>query len=112
MSKPPSSDSWGVIALPTNLEPEDPEDARRAQAIAAVGARVAAGEISGAQADAELLEIALTRFDFLPPDAIDELRRVGRELNQDVEMVETRLGSRDGDEPRPSPWGPPPEEVE
>lgn len=54
-------------------------------------ARVRAGLLSGEQADDELLEIALARFSFLPPDAIEEMRAFGRELNEEPEMVATRL---------------------
>jgi len=56
-----------------------------------VEARVCAGLLSGEQADDELLEIALARFDFLPPEAIAEMRAFGRELNEEPEMVATRL---------------------
>lgn len=56
-----------------------------------------AGWLSGEQADEELLDIALARFDFLPPESIEELRAFGRALNEEPEMVATRL--------RPAPMG-------
>jgi len=81
----------GGSAVPPLLRPPSDHDQQEAAAIAAVEARVRAGLLSGEQADDELLEIALARFSFLPPDAIEEMRAFGREFNEEPEMVATRL---------------------
>lgn len=64
-------------------------------AIATVEARVKAGEIDGAQADNELLEITLRRFHYLDEEQLEELRAFGREFNEEPEMVCTRLEPAD-----------------
>jgi hypothetical protein len=94
----PPSRRRGAIAVPAELAPVDERQQKEDAAIADVEARVRAGTLSGTEADAELLEIALGRFDYLPPDAIEELRSFGRELNEEPEMVETRLGPETGEE--------------
>lgn len=81
----------GAIAVPDDLSSVDDRKREEDAAIADVEDRVKAGVLSGADADAELLEIALARFDYLPPEALEELRAFGRELNEEPEMVETRL---------------------
>ena len=93
-------------AVRAHLRPETDRERKEAAAIASVEARVRAGLLSGERADEELLEIALARFDFLAPEAIDELRAFGRELNEEPEMVATRLrpstsprGGGEGDAP-------------
>ena len=81
----------GGSAVPPLLRPPCDHERQEAAAIASVEARVRAGLLSGEQADDELLAIALARFDFLPPEAIAEMRAFGRELNEEPEMVATRL---------------------
>lgn len=81
----------GGSAVPPLLRPSTDRDQQEVAAITSVEARVRAGLLSGEQADDELLEIALARFSFLPPDAIEEMRAFGREFNEEPEMVATRL---------------------
>ena len=82
-----------------------PREARRKRenvAIAVLEARLARGEITPEQADAEILELALERFAFMPPAALDELRELGRELFEEPEMIETRaLAPRPPDDDEP-----------
>ena len=81
----------GGSAVPPLLRSPSDHERQEDAAIASVEARARAGLLTGEQADDELLEIALGRFDFLPPEAIAEMRAFGRELNEEPEMVATRL---------------------
>lgn len=103
MPNDPPSRGRGAIAVPAELAPVDERQQKEDAAIADVEARVQAGALSGAEADAELLEIAIGRFDYLSSDAIEELRAFGRELNEEPEMVETRLEPETGEEAAESP---------
>ena len=76
--------------LPSAKTPRETREEREQAAIARIDARLASGEITPEQADAEILEIALQRFAFLPPSIVDELRAMGRELFEEPEMVVTR----------------------
>jgi len=95
VSNDSSSTGRGAIAVPRALISADERKQKEDAAIADIEARVEAGTLSGADADAELLELALARFDYLHPEAIEELRAFGRELNEEPEMVETRLRPSD-----------------
>ena len=94
MSSDHPSVARGVVAIPDDLAPHDPRKEREDAAIADVEARVDTGQLSGEDADAELFEIALARFDYLAPDALEELREFGREVIKEPEMVGTRLQPR------------------
>ena len=95
--------SHGSFKLPEPAKETDPRE-QEAAAIAAVEDRLKAGRIDGAQADAELLEIVLRRFHYLDEEQIEELRAFGRELNEEPEMVCTRLEPEDfADDEEPQP---------
>ncbi len=85
---PPPDDPHDDLAVPSWSLPRTEREAREKAATADIDARLAAGTLSAEDADEEALELALERFGFLPEDAIDELRRVGRMLNEQPEMVE------------------------
>lgn len=99
VSHPPPN-GRGVLTLPAALLPEDERAAREARALANIEARLAAGLVDPEAADEEILELALARFEYLPDEVLGELREVGRELNREPEMVESRALA-----PRPETWG-------
>jgi len=82
------------------MSDRDERKRREDEAVADIERRMMAGTLSPEQADRELLELALQRFSYLPPEAIEELRQFGLELNEEPEMVETRWRGPDA-EPRP-----------
>lgn len=81
----------GLVPIPPGLDTRDPRKAREDAALDAIDERLAAGAISAEEADREILEIVLKeRFGYLPADAVEEMRRVGLELLEEPEFVETR----------------------
>lgn len=91
MTDDPSRRQGTVKAPRRKVSARQRRQEQEAAEIAAVEERLRAGMISGEQADDELLEVVLKRFSYLKPDQIAELRAFGRELNDEPEMVETRL---------------------
>lgn len=98
-SDPPSR---GSLKIPDDLDVASRRKDEEAAAITGVEDRLKAGEIDGAQADAELLEIVLRRFHYLDAEQLAELRAFGQELNEEPEMVCTRPEPEDFTE-APSP---------
>ncbi|RZO60838.1 MAG: hypothetical protein EVA89_12765 [Sandaracinaceae bacterium] len=77
-------------AVPSPFKIEGEREAREEKALADIEARLDRGEITPDEADRACMELAVQRFSFLPEAALDELRRFGRELGEEPEMVESR----------------------
>lgn len=103
------SDDQGPVKIPDALFEATSEDAlrerREKEAVAAIEARVRAGELTVREADAELLKLVVADFEFLGEDVQAAIQRRGEALlEESPSLVESRravaahYGARTGDD--------------
>ena len=90
MTKRRPGNGRGTVSLPDSLSDADARQRRENAALEEIEARMKRGALSPIEAEREILELALARFDFLPDASTDTLRSVGLELLEEPEFVESR----------------------
>lgn len=90
MTKRRPGNGRGTVSLPDSLSGADARQRKEDEALADIEARLKRGALSPVEAEREILELALDRFDFLSDKSTDALRAVGLELLEEPEFVESR----------------------
>lgn len=92
--------SSGTVSIPGSLGGPDKRRREEDAALAEIEARMRSGALAPAEAEKEILELALARFDYLSKHSMETLRGVGLEMLEEPEFVESRTHA-----PRPDEEG-------